>query len=241
MVLKRKTTETTSSDIETSSEDNVPISGPALEALVRQSLDDKLEIFGDIENNFVLALRDLKAQLDLADGTKVIYPGSSTHVGVARVFGKENVVHVDPSEEACQSLSGSGYQVAQTGIEDYLPSEKADLLVALNSYGEPTPAILERVLEPGALIIANNYTLWAHELNAIDGVAMIGAVMPAYSSPDASFVAAPEVPETATDIISATYHFKDGQQVDHHHPEGFSFTDQEPNFPDALFVFQLDS
>ncbi len=224
---------------ETKGGNETTAAGRALELLVRKSVGAGLETFGDKEDDFVKTIRDLKERLGIADGSKVVYPGSSTHVGVARVFGKERVVHVDPSEEACEALEVSGYLVEQMRIEDYVPDEKADVIVALNSYGEPTAAMLEQVLKPGAFVIANNYTHWAAELFALEDVSLVGAVLPAYGHENSHYVTDKEVSDTAIAILPSTIYIKDGNIASGPGPGVFEFPDSQPNYPDALFVFKL--
>lgn len=173
---------------EIQSQDNQPeleITGgnSRLRALLRRLRQEpqRLEILDDGEDAFVMGLRALKDEFQIPDGVSVMYPGSSTHVGVARVFGKEAVTHIDPDEHAVEALDRNGYKTAKCGIEEYLPVERHDGLIALNSYGRPTDEVLSKTLKPGGFIIANNYTHWAHMLQALSGVTLEAAMLPAYN------------------------------------------------------------
>ena len=212
------------------------------EAVLRAALSKKLEVFGDEEEPFVQSLRVLKDALHIHEDAQVVYPGSSTHVGVARVFGKECVTHVDPEDEACSVLKNAGYTAEAIGIEDYHPKEPADLMVALNSYGEPTAKMLKNVLKPGGLVITNNYTHWATELSAIEGVTLQSAMLPDYRSGNAELVDSARVPKNATEIVEQEFVITRGGRMLPYEPgeraEGLVTSISSPRYPDALFVFR---
>jgi len=179
---------------------------------------EKVELYGDKESRKVQVLRDLKETLGLTDTAQIVYPGSSTDVSVARVFGQDNVTHVEPDEGRCKLLIGSGYRAIATRIEDYQPEQPADVIVAFNSYGELTPDILQGMLNPGGVVIANNYTGWAHDLARMPGMELIAAVWPDYDREDAAIYRGEDIPEDIA--VGGT-------------------TEEEPRYPDALCVFRF--
>jgi len=232
-------------------EDNAEAIGSiALQQELTEAGSRRYELFGaDDKDGFVVGLRALRDFLDLPDDPKVVYPGSSTHVGVAYVFGKNNVTHVDPEKGACESLEAAGYHTRVCGIEDYHPDEKADLMIALNSYGEATSVMVREVMEPGGLVISNNYTGWAVDLSKLDNVTLIAAMLPAYGE-DASIVTGSDIPPDATGSTDITYRVsKEGKMITSQgSPDAFltsdpyatEFTEASPNYPDALFVFRVN-
>ena len=210
----------------------------ALMALLRNTLSRKPEIFGDEEDEFVMALRDIASCLRLGSDVSVIYPGSSTHAGVARVFGKDHVQHVDPDEGAMDVMSAHGYKTTISTIEEYAPTEQADVMVALNSYGEPTLEVIERLVKDGGYIIANNYTRWAYSIMKTGTAELVGAVIPDYRMPTAELVEKDKIDPSATDISTSYIILEDGGAVKEGTPENHSFADERAKYPDELFVFK---
>lgn len=211
-----------------------------LELAIKESLATKLEVFGDEDDAFVSRLRSLKDALDVPDDAKVVYSGSSTHVGVARVFGKENVVHVDPEEEACDALSAAGYIAEALKIEDYHPEKKVDVLVGLNSYGTPNEEAIKSIVKPGGLIVVNNYTHWASELNQLEGVTLKAALLPSYMAEGAKLVVdGGNIPDNATSLESVTYKIGRDGSINSKDPDAFEFTEESPVYPDGLFIFEV--
>lgn len=199
----------------------------------------KLETFGDTEDEFVKALRGLQQLVGLEDSASVIYPGSSTHVGVARVFGKGNVVHVDPDSGAMDVLTEQGYLAVESTIEAYSPDKPVDAIVALNSYGVPTAETITRLVKPGGFVIANNWTHWAAELAKLgDTLELVGAIMPDYQTPDAKFAGADALPHDVTDLVKHYFVLESGGEMKAGTPENHTFADESPTYPDALFVFK---
>jgi hypothetical protein len=198
-----------------------------------------LDVFGDTEDEFVSKLRELKEVLDIKDGAAVIYPGSSSHLGVARVFGREHVVHVDPDKRAALALDEAGCTVVQAGIEDYHPEKPADVMVALNSYGSPSEAMVGSLIKPGGWIITNNYTEWAHEISELPGVKLEAVVLPYYSSPDAKIVTGSEIPEDATDISTEYLKISRSGKIEAGTKEDHNIANQAARHPDALFAFRV--
>lgn len=196
------------------------------------------ELYGDREDTFVVALRKIKDHLSIAEDAKFIYPGSATHVGVARVFGAESVTHVDPDTDACRALSAAGYLVAHTGIEDFHPPEQFDGIVALNSYGVPRREMITEIVKPGGVIIANNYTHWAAKLAEMEELKLITAFGPAYYSEDARMYEGPDIPTDATSLGALYIKIEDGV-VSYGSPDDYTFAEDTPKYPDALFVFRL--
>ncbi len=211
-------------------------------ALLRRVISRQPEVFGDDEKDeFVVALKRIKTQLGIEPGSSVIYPGSSTHAGVARVFGKEHVQHVDPDGAAMKVMEAEGYNVTVSTIEDYHPLEQADVMVALNSYGVVTPEILDRLIKKGGYIIANNHTYWAHEIVEMHTTELVGAVMPDYRMATASWMKGEQIPSDATDIVTQYYVLKDNGNVVRGTAESHTFEDESARYPDALFIFKLKS
>jgi hypothetical protein len=207
--------------------------------ILKGMVKDKLEISGDTDDSFVIGLRSLKDRFKIANNASVIYPGSSTHVGVARVFGKANVVHVDPELEAVKTLKEAGYKAEALGIEDYRPDSLADIMVALNSYGSPTEEIVERLVKPGGYVIANNYTQWANKLNLLESAVKLKAVLgPSFNSDDARIVDAIELPDDVSAINTTYYNMGPGGALIEGTLEDHNFAAEIPLYPDALFVFE---
>lgn len=196
------------------------------------------ELFGDTEDDFVQTLRRLKEELSIPNGASIVYPGSSTHVGVARVFGSKNVIHVDPDESACQALIDGGYNATPVGFEDFYPDEPVDGIVALNSYGVPDKESIRRVVKPGGFIVTNNYTHWADELTKVEGVNLVEAVLPDYHDDNAIVYRGDDIPRQATGL-GFTYIKVENGTISKGTVEDHTFADQVPNYPDALFVFRL--
>ena len=197
------------------------------------------EVFGDCEDHFVVALRGIKTDIPLADDVKIAYPGSGTHVGVARVFGRENVTHVDPDATACSALTEAGYRAEAVGIENFCPPEPIDGIVALNSYGSPTHEIITKIVKPGGFIIANNYTHWAAELGRIQGLTLHAVLAPAYYAESPQLYRGSDIPTNATGLGICYLKIRDGV-VSYGSPDDYTYADETPNYPDALFVFRLD-
>jgi hypothetical protein len=172
-----------------------------LRAMFNKNNEKNLEVFGDTDDSFVDSLKIIMESLGEKMGVSVIYPGSGAHVGVARVFGKEYVVHVDPDTDAFDALNNNGYAAVKSTIEDYMPAEPADGMVALNSYGTPSKELIGRLVKSGGFVVANNYTHWASELAKMgETLELVGAVMPDYHPHDSEFVDVSKIPEGATEI-----------------------------------------
>jgi len=208
--------------------------------------DWKPELEGNPEGPFVKSLTLIRERFDIPEGVTALYPGSATHTDVAIVFGKDNVTHVDPDEKACTALSDAGYSAVAKGIEEYIPDEPFDVMVLLNSYGEINESNKEKIRElvkPGGIIIANNYTEWAHDLAQLtDIMDLKGALLPDYHDPVAKFYEADEVPVDATEVRTSYYtSVTDGSQppIKPGTLEQHDYALELPNNPDALFVFQV--
>lgn len=202
----------------------------------------KLELYGDTDDDFVVALRGVSEWLNqrgiLADNATLLYPGSSTHVGVARVFGRGNVIHIDPDEAAVEALQDHDYQAVASGIESYEPQEAADGMVALNSYGEPTKAMIDKLVRLGGVIVANNHTDWAHKLNDLPGIELLAMVTPSYMDPDAHLVEADDIPDNATEVGMQYFILSPGGRLSVGTPSNHTLKDESALYPDALFVFR---
>lgn len=200
---------------------------------------DKYELGGDMDDSFVTTLRGVKDWLQIPDDANIVYPGSSAHVGVARVFGKENVVHVDPDEIAVRTLTSADYAAVKSTIEEYKPVEPADVMVALNSYGSITADVLERLVKPGGIVIANNYTHWAHELSKLPNVTLESALLPSYMDENASYVEGDDIPDGACDLVMQYWRISREGSVELGTPANNTFAEESPKYPDGLFVFRL--
>ncbi len=196
-----------------------------------------LELSEDKEDEFTGSLRAIRDHLDLPEHPSVIYPGSSTHIGVARVFGKENVIHVDPDERATNTLSNHDYRVAVQGISDYEPAKPSDLMVALNSYGELGEDDVDRLIKGGGYLITNNYTNWAGDGMRLKNLSLVGAFLPSYF--EGSYVESDDIPQDATDMHTTYYYFppEGGMKVTTADQPG-AFPDESARYPDGLFVFK---
>jgi hypothetical protein len=196
------------------------------------------ELSGDEEDDFVQSLRRFKEQFHIPDDAKVIYPGSSTHVGTARAFGKDNVVHVDPDDRAVGVLEGHGYKAVARGISEYTPDEKSDVIVGLNSYGILSQEDVERLLNDGRYLVTNNYTNWAHEAAELENLSLVGAMLPRYEE-GGVFLEGEDIPENATDIVTRYYRFpKEGGVFPAKEGDPGALPDESARYPDGLFVFR---
>lgn len=198
----------------------------------------ELKPYGDEHDEFVVQLRNIAHILGVGQDASVIYPGSNTHAGVARAFGRENVTHVDPDGHATNAMRKAGYHTAQLPIEEYIPEHPADLVVALNSYGQPTREVMNKLVVPEGYVIANNWTGWAHDLTGMTGYAMVGAILPAYNSPEAEWVDAADLPNNPAGKEIVFYKILPGGALSAGTLEDNTFADEEYHNPDALFVFQ---
>lgn len=198
----------------------------------------ELEVYGDEDDAFVVQLRNIAQKLGISQDVSVIYPGSHVHVGVARVFGKEHVTHVDPDADAMRAMQKAGYSVVELPIEEYIPEQPAGLVVALNSYGQPTRKVMDRLLVPGGYVVANNWTGWAHNLSGIKGYETVGAIMPTYSSPEAAWVDSADLPDDSAGKERVYYKMAPGEPMSIGTPDDHTYADDEYRNADALFVFR---
>lgn len=201
---------------------------------------DKLEISGDLDDSFVTALKGIKDLIGIKPDASVIYPGSSTHVGVARVFGKEAVTHVDPDERVKVALEESGYRGVTSGIEQYVPDEPVDVIVALNSYGKPDADIISRLVKPGGWIIANNYTGWARDVNTVPGLELKAAVLPTYMDSNRQLLQGDEIPPDATEDVAYYMKMSPEGKITPGTVQDHTISDVSARYPDGLFAFQFN-
>ena len=172
---------------------------------------------GEADDSFVKRLQLVVETLGLDIGDlSVLYPGSSTHIGVASVFGKEHVTHVDIDPDATRLLQEEGYASVLGAVEQLVAPEKYDVFVSYNS-GTVNKEELERLLNPGGLIIANNWHGSANELFEQSGCELIGVV---YIDEAGNAKASNQ--HTAKTMIGTMV-------VDEF---------ETPLFPDELFIFQ---
>lgn len=208
-------------------------------AMFNKNKEKNLEVFGDTDDSFVDSLKTIIHSLGEKKDVSVIYPGSGAHVGVARVFGKEHVVHVDPDTDAFDALNNNGYAAVKSTIEDYMPNAPADGMVALNSYGTPSKELIGRLVKPGGFVVANNYTHWASVLAKMgETLELVGAVMPDYQLHDSEFVDNSKIPKGATEIDKAYILVDRDANVKPGTPDNFTIQNESPRYPDALFVFR---
>lgn len=209
---------------------------------LRELRDKKPEIYGDEEDAFVLAIREIAERFEIPLGAEVIYPGSATHVGVARVFGKENVVHVDPDsskEGYADVMEGEGYHFAEVGIEGFTPEEPADVMVAWNSYGEPSSEIVTQTMKQGGIIITNNWTHWATRLSKLPNLQLEGAILPAINVDDAQLLVGDEIPAGAAETELHFIKYTDEGQLETGTSQNHDETYESASYPDAAFVFRV--
>lgn len=197
------------------------------------------ELFGDEEGALTSALRALKEELKIPDGARVAYPGSATDIRVASVFGKDNVIHVDPDEAACVALEDAGYYAANVEVEFFHPYDPLDGIIAINSYGAPTEGVIKRIVKPGGFVITNNYTHWAKELAEVPNVELVASIMPNFYSEEAKLLWGEDIPDEATDLAEEYWTFGRDGRVKRGTAEDHSYTGASPIYPDALFVFKV--
>jgi hypothetical protein len=217
----------------------MPPATRAAEFIVNDSLvPEKRTTHGFEKDDFTDALSAIAQRFSIASDSAVLYPGSSTHMGVAFTFGKDRVTHVDPDELACSALQQNGCNAVVSTFEDLSVESHFDVLVALNSYGTADPEALARVLKPGALIIANNYTHWADDIRQSGVAHLEGAIFPAYFGPGGgNYSEADQLPDDATELSMAYYNITREGNVSPGTPDNNTFSDIQPKYPDALFVF----
>jgi len=151
-------------------------------------------------------------------------------------------MHVEPSAADCDTLIENGYQATASTIEEYQPATQADAIVALNSYAQPTKEVLSTVLKPGGKIITNNWTKWAADVVAIEGVRLEAVLLPSYMNDEAVLVEGSDIPPDASGIdLTYTKVDRSGQVSAGSADDPDSFPMEMAYFPDALFVFTFDS
>jgi len=211
-------------------------------ARLKAMRDAKPEIYGDEDDSLVLALREIAEKFEIPRDAEVVYPGSATHVGVARVFGAEHVVHVDPdSSDAgiAEVMVDAGYRFAEVSIEDFTPDKPADVMVAWNSYGEPTTEIINRIMKPGGMIITNNWTHWAARLSELPNVSLEAAILPAIGTDDAQLFVGDEVPADAAGTTTQYIKFTEGGLLEAGTAEDYDEAFESALYTDAAFVFTV--
>lgn len=198
-----------------------------------------LELSGDSDDEFVTALRDIWERLDIPQEATVIYPGSGTHVGVARIAGKDRVVHIDPDPDAVATLRAHEYDAVATRIEDYDLQVPADVMVALNAYGKITEDIVQKLLKPGGYLITNNHTHWARDAAGLQNLDLQGAVLPSYGAADARYYEGDEIPVDATGDVTKYYIYPpSGGVYEAAATDEGAEPETTPRYRNGLFVFQ---
>ena len=218
-------------------ESDASTNAPISEAAIFQP-----EIHDDENGPLVEKLRMIRQWFDISEDSTVVYPGSATDIDVARVFGKNNVTHIDPDSAACQALVEHGYAAVSSRIEDYAPAIPFDVMIALNSYGRLSQGEVARLVRPGGYIIANNYTGWATDLKGFnDVVQLVGAVLPSYGHDDAELYLGADIPAGAAEMTTRYYILPPGGGIKAGTRDNHTFTDDGPVYPDGLFIFQRTS
>jgi hypothetical protein len=196
-----------------------------------------LELSATEDDEFVESLQSIRDKLDLPENAEVIYPGSGDHIGVARVFGRDHVVHVDPDEHAINVLEHHGFKAVAEKISDYSPRDRSDAIVALNSYGRLTEEDVNRLLKDGGYLVTNNYTGWANDAASLENLSLVGGMIPSYS--DGAYYEGDDLPEGATDIVTRYYRFpKEGGVFPAKEGEPGAEPDRSARYPSGLFVFR---
>ena len=191
----------------------------------------------------VATLSELKRRFSIPDTAQVLDSGSNTNVAVSSAFGKEGATHLDPDEQAMGLLKEHGYRTVTSTMEDYSPQEPFDVLVGMNSYGTPTADTLKRLVKPGGLIIANNYTGWAHDITESGVAKLEGGVLPAYYAPEAEYLPGGEIDPRVLEIGKEYYIFPDFTPINDpsEAPDGAQIFVEEDSaeLPDAIFIFRM--
>jgi hypothetical protein len=195
------------------------------------------EITGDTEDDFVQALRTLQRFVPIAAGVRVVYPGSKTHVGVARVFGKDAVMHVDTNSRAVECLLAHGYQAEVASLEDYTPPAPYDVMVGMNLPDTTAAQHLGSLVRPGGLVVVNNATGWARDLAVNNRARLYSAIFPAYDGDDSRYAIAGLLPADATACTPAYYRMDPPGPADG--PGPGILEDQVALYPQGLFVFRM--
>lgn len=146
--------------------------------LLAKGKESTSEVYGDTDDEFVIKVAELTEHFNLHP-QRVLYPGSSQHAGVARVFGKDKVVHVDPDANAIAVMAKEGYQTQAGKVEEYESDQQFDLIVSFNA-GTVEPNEIERLLTPSGYVIANNWHGSANRMSSYDNFRLLGAVLPSY-------------------------------------------------------------
>lgn len=120
------------------------------------------------------ALNEICEYVTISDNASVLHADSSTLTDVGDFFGTHRVTNIDPNALACRALKKNGYMAINSSLEAFDPNMPFDVLVAINSASNPTTEIIERVLSPGGILITNNTTAWASNLNNDSSLKKVG-------------------------------------------------------------------
>lgn len=178
---------------------------------------EELEVYGDEDDDFVLAICAIAGHFDI-DHQRVLYPGSNAHAGVARAFGKDRVLHVDPDPNAIKALVKAGFEAVESTKEDYTPEEPFDVIVSYNA-GTLEPPEPQRLLTPFGFVIANNWHGSANRMVKYKDFTLRGAILPSFT--DGAIV----MGEAAAEGLGIQ-------------PVEVEGAWELPQSPDGLFVFQ---
>ena len=99
--------------------------------------------------------------------------------------------------------------------------------------------MIARLIKPGGYIIANNYTHWAHEVNAIPGMVLVGAIFPYYGLPNAQYIDsnAEAMQDDPTALVVSNYKIDRDGKLSDGTADSNTLVEIVPKYPDALFVF----
>lgn len=191
------------------------------------------EVYGDTDDDFVIKIRELTEHFNLHP-QNVLYPGSNQHAGVARVFGRDRVMHVDPDAASMETMSKEGYQVDANRVEDYKPGKQFDLIVSYNA-GTIEPDEIERLLSPTGYVIANNWHGSANRMATYKNFRLMGAILPSIHEGTVvdSDTAVQGLGTTRIGVIPGGI-IVTGEAVD----EATMSVFDNKNSPDGLFLFQ---
>jgi hypothetical protein len=103
----------------------------------------------------VRALRELGKRMLLPQPPRVVYPGSSVDTGVAEVFGKENVTHIDTHEAAMAVMALGGYEAVAGPVDDYA-GDPFDLMVVRSAL-VLSEELIEDLITTTGYLISNNW------------------------------------------------------------------------------------
>lgn len=188
------------------------------------------ELYGDEPSSFDARLKEVILGYFPGQTPDIIYPGSSGHVGIARAVGAENVLHVDPNPTSIDALRAAGYRAEATTLEDLKLDTAFDMAVFLNSHVTDHSSLL-KVLAPGGIVVANNYTRDADFLAQVGQLELAEAYLP--NSDEGTWVEGSMAMESLGTVFMARIG-DDYQEVTPDYPEAI----EAAKFMSGVFVFR---